>query len=203
MGLQTVLESDLYYRVGQCRGPRDTPSTSCWTPQRHCSPPTGPRRSPCRPLRARPARRAARCTTGSRRARRCAASSGCVPRSASMPGSPPRCPRRAIRSSGASPAARYTVQWCRDHPVEAQVLLAGADALCLGRLARRAVGSTQESAPQTAPAVGGRARRRRPGDRCGGRHPVRDRASPFTDEPGDSGKRGRDCGGLRANSYSA
>jgi AcrR family transcriptional regulator len=26
-------------------------------------------------------------------------------------------------------AARYTVQWCRDHPVEAQVLLAGADAL--------------------------------------------------------------------------
>ncbi len=27
--------------------------------------------------------------------------------------------------------ARYTVQWCRDHPVEAQVLLAGADALCL------------------------------------------------------------------------
>jgi AcrR family transcriptional regulator len=28
-------------------------------------------------------------------------------------------------------AARFTVQWCRDHPVEAQVLLAGADALCL------------------------------------------------------------------------
>ena len=27
--------------------------------------------------------------------------------------------------------ARYTVQWCRDHPVEAQVLLAGPDALCL------------------------------------------------------------------------
>jgi AcrR family transcriptional regulator len=27
--------------------------------------------------------------------------------------------------------ARYTVQWCRDHPLEAQVLLAGADALCL------------------------------------------------------------------------
>jgi AcrR family transcriptional regulator len=27
--------------------------------------------------------------------------------------------------------ARHTVQWCRDHPVEAQVLLAGADALCL------------------------------------------------------------------------
>ncbi|HJT96533.1 MAG TPA: TetR/AcrR family transcriptional regulator [Mycobacterium sp.] len=27
--------------------------------------------------------------------------------------------------------ARYTVQWCRDHPVEAQVLLAGADSLCL------------------------------------------------------------------------
>lgn len=27
--------------------------------------------------------------------------------------------------------ARYTVQWCRDHPVEAQVLLAGADELCL------------------------------------------------------------------------
>lgn len=27
--------------------------------------------------------------------------------------------------------ANYTVQWCRDHPVEAQVLLAGADALCL------------------------------------------------------------------------
>jgi AcrR family transcriptional regulator len=26
-------------------------------------------------------------------------------------------------------AARYTVQWCRDHPVEAQVLLTGADAL--------------------------------------------------------------------------
>ena|SRR5829696_714873 len=26
-------------------------------------------------------------------------------------------------------AARHTVQWCRDHPVEAQVLLAGADAL--------------------------------------------------------------------------
>jgi AcrR family transcriptional regulator len=26
-------------------------------------------------------------------------------------------------------AARFTVQWCRDHPVEAQVLLAGADAL--------------------------------------------------------------------------
>jgi AcrR family transcriptional regulator len=26
-------------------------------------------------------------------------------------------------------AARYTVQWCRDHPVEAQVLLAGPDAL--------------------------------------------------------------------------
>jgi AcrR family transcriptional regulator len=27
--------------------------------------------------------------------------------------------------------ARYAVQWCRDHPAEAQVLLAGADALCL------------------------------------------------------------------------
>jgi AcrR family transcriptional regulator len=27
--------------------------------------------------------------------------------------------------------ARYTMQWCRDHLVEAQVLLAGADALCL------------------------------------------------------------------------
>lgn len=27
-------------------------------------------------------------------------------------------------------AARFTVQWCRDHSVEAQVLLAGADALC-------------------------------------------------------------------------
>ncbi|HET6731089.1 TetR/AcrR family transcriptional regulator [Mycobacterium sp.] len=27
--------------------------------------------------------------------------------------------------------ARYTVQWCRDHPVEAQVLLAGPDSLCL------------------------------------------------------------------------
>jgi AcrR family transcriptional regulator len=27
-------------------------------------------------------------------------------------------------------AARFTVGWCRDHPVEAQVLLAGADALC-------------------------------------------------------------------------
>jgi AcrR family transcriptional regulator len=26
-------------------------------------------------------------------------------------------------------AARFTVQWCRDHPVEARVLLAGADAL--------------------------------------------------------------------------
>ena len=26
-------------------------------------------------------------------------------------------------------AARFTVQWCRDHPVEAQVLLTGADAL--------------------------------------------------------------------------
>jgi AcrR family transcriptional regulator len=26
-------------------------------------------------------------------------------------------------------AARYTVQWCRSHPVEAQVLLTGADAL--------------------------------------------------------------------------
>jgi AcrR family transcriptional regulator len=26
-------------------------------------------------------------------------------------------------------AARYTVQWCREHPVEAQVLLTGADAL--------------------------------------------------------------------------
>jgi AcrR family transcriptional regulator len=26
-------------------------------------------------------------------------------------------------------AARFTVQWCRDHPVEAQVLLVGADAL--------------------------------------------------------------------------
>ncbi len=27
-------------------------------------------------------------------------------------------------------AARHTVQWCRDHPVEAQVLLVGADAMC-------------------------------------------------------------------------
>jgi AcrR family transcriptional regulator len=27
-------------------------------------------------------------------------------------------------------AARFTVQWCREHPSEAQVLLAGADALC-------------------------------------------------------------------------
>jgi AcrR family transcriptional regulator len=27
--------------------------------------------------------------------------------------------------------ARYTVQWCRDHPAEAQVLLAGAEALGL------------------------------------------------------------------------
>jgi AcrR family transcriptional regulator len=26
--------------------------------------------------------------------------------------------------------ATYTVQWCRGHPVEAQVLIAGADALC-------------------------------------------------------------------------
>jgi AcrR family transcriptional regulator len=26
--------------------------------------------------------------------------------------------------------ARYTVQWCREQPIEAQVLLAGADALC-------------------------------------------------------------------------
>ena len=26
-------------------------------------------------------------------------------------------------------AARFTVQWCRDHPVEAQVLLTGADSL--------------------------------------------------------------------------
>ena len=26
-------------------------------------------------------------------------------------------------------AARFTVQWCRDHPVQAQVLLTGADAL--------------------------------------------------------------------------
>ena len=26
-------------------------------------------------------------------------------------------------------AARFTVQWCRDHPLEAQVLLTGADAL--------------------------------------------------------------------------
>src|SRR3954447_11652488 len=26
-------------------------------------------------------------------------------------------------------AAGYTVQWCRDHPVEAQVVLTGADAL--------------------------------------------------------------------------
>jgi len=37
--------------------------------------------------------------------------------------------------------ARFTVQWCRDHPVEAQVLLTGADALCLaewpGELADR------------------------------------------------------------------
>jgi AcrR family transcriptional regulator len=28
-------------------------------------------------------------------------------------------------------AARFTVQWCREHPVEAQVLLTGADALGL------------------------------------------------------------------------
>ena len=28
-------------------------------------------------------------------------------------------------------AARFTVQWCRDHPVEAQVLLTGADAMCV------------------------------------------------------------------------
>lgn len=27
-------------------------------------------------------------------------------------------------------AARFTVQWCREHPVEAQVLLVGADAMC-------------------------------------------------------------------------
>ncbi|HEX2283223.1 MAG TPA: TetR/AcrR family transcriptional regulator [Mycobacterium sp.] len=27
--------------------------------------------------------------------------------------------------------ARFTVQWCREHPSEAQVLLAGPDALCL------------------------------------------------------------------------
>ena len=27
-------------------------------------------------------------------------------------------------------AARFTVQWCRENPVEAQVLLTGADALC-------------------------------------------------------------------------
>jgi AcrR family transcriptional regulator len=27
-------------------------------------------------------------------------------------------------------AARFTVGWCRDHPVEAQVLLVGPDALC-------------------------------------------------------------------------
>jgi AcrR family transcriptional regulator len=27
-------------------------------------------------------------------------------------------------------AARFTVRWCRDNPVEAQVLLVGADALC-------------------------------------------------------------------------
>jgi hypothetical protein len=26
--------------------------------------------------------------------------------------------------------ARFTLRWCRDHPHEAQVLLAGADALC-------------------------------------------------------------------------
>ncbi len=29
-------------------------------------------------------------------------------------------------------AARHTVQWSRDHPTEAQVLLVGADALCAG-----------------------------------------------------------------------
>lgn len=29
-------------------------------------------------------------------------------------------------------AARYVVSWCRDHPVEARVLLAGPRALCLG-----------------------------------------------------------------------
>ena len=33
--------------------------------------------------------------------------------------------------------ALLIVQWCREHPVEAQVLLAGADALGSGRLARR------------------------------------------------------------------
>jgi AcrR family transcriptional regulator len=28
-------------------------------------------------------------------------------------------------------AALFTVQWCRDHPIEAQVLLVGAEVLCL------------------------------------------------------------------------
>jgi AcrR family transcriptional regulator len=43
----------------------------------------------------------------------------------------------AALSSSAQPqarcvaGARFTVQWCRDHPVEAQVLLVGADALAL------------------------------------------------------------------------
>ena len=43
----------------------------------------------------------------------------------------------AALSSSADPqkrcvaAARFTVQWCREHPVEAQVLLTGADALGL------------------------------------------------------------------------
>ncbi|KUH81181.1 TetR/AcrR family transcriptional regulator [Mycobacterium sp. IS-1556] len=35
------------------------------------------------------------------------------------------------RRSKCVAGARYTVQWCRDHPAEARVLLAGADALCV------------------------------------------------------------------------
>ena len=60
---------------------------------------------------------------------RCVANCGSAPRSGSTPGSRPHWRHRQTRRQRCVAAARYTVQWCREHPVEAQVLLTGADAL--------------------------------------------------------------------------
>ena len=94
-------------------------------------------------------------------------------------------------------AARFTVQWCRDHPVEAQVLLAGADALCLAEW--------PDHLTRPAPALHRKLRRllaglpadAGPGQRGDDRHPVRGRAPAPSRAAVDSRERGRHRRGLR------
>ena len=98
-------------------------------------------------------------------------------------------------------AARFTVQWCRDHPVEAQVLLTGADALGAADWPDELTSRRRRLHRALRGALAGMPARPGSGQRGGDRHPVCGCTQAPHRGTGHPRERGPDRRALRAGTY--